>query len=308
MFWFTIAIVAGITGLMVKLYFPILLMIGLMVMTQIRKEPTIGSWFLKKILVLSIVISMIVVFFDLPALIDNVIGLRLAAVKTYNFSLTELINNFKQEGLLLKLILVLIVETILITVFKKLNRMVVWLLLWLFCHFLYVLSFRPVFLHHLSLIYPPLVITIIYLYRLLLPDRYSYTGQLILLSYLVTLTILSIKLPSQSLSIKEKKLIELIKKQTVKNDKIVTDESKFYYLSGRLPAPALVDLSIVRIETGKITTDQFEAIIERERPKLIILWNGRLLRLIKDQQWLEKLGYSLVVSYQKDKLIYGKSF
>lgn len=72
---------------------------------------------------------------------------------------------------------------------------------------------------------------------------------------------------------------KFIQDYTGRNDLIITDEASLYGITGRLPPPELADLSQVQINSKNISAEKISKAVNLYKPKIILIWNGRLNRL-----------------------------
>lgn len=238
-------------------------------------------------------------------MINNTIGLRLQAARYYPISPQGFWQYFIEDKSLVFLGFLFFVQLIINFIYRKISLRSIISILWLFSTVVFIIFFRPIFPHHLSLLVIPLVLSVV----LLIDDFFKLERRYWLL-YLIIIVLLmgqfiSIKKYENKLTEEEKSLINLIKAKTDKKDFIITDEAKFYPLSQRLPPPELVDTSFVRVLSGNLNKKNFSLLVKYYKPKLIILWNGRLARLTDNGDDLTDLGYKKISFYSTDKAVYS---
>ena len=218
--------------------------------------------------------------FGIKDVFYNSILLRFQAVATSSSSF--LLFDYLKKDIVLSII---IFGSLILSFFKKknlhypINIIFVWSIFVLTIFIFY----RPLFPHHLVILTVPMVLLFSQLVSLLFNNKKLYKS-IVLVFLIIAFTnriYITIKTPSKLINNQQQKAVDIIKKYTDPNDVVVSDEEILNGLSGRLPPPALSDISQVRINSNNLTSKDFKQIITFYKPKLIIPWNGRL-ELIKN--------------------------
>jgi len=251
--------------------------------------------FSKIIRLLSVFISVSILFFlifilpfGIQSIIKDTLGLRLdAAHVNYSQSLAFFEYIWRDFPLAL-----LTAGAIVITFLKKdsFRFPLLPLLVWTLTVSVIFIFYKPLFIHHMVIYAVPLVLYFSISLVSLLKKRIrfypliiSFFALLVLINYLS----LTSKKTTNILSSDQQKAIVLINNFTNKNESIVTDDGILSGASNRLPPPELSDLSSVRINSNNLSPEQFKRIIDKEKPKLIIPWNGRLNSMVGFNDILE---------------------
>lgn len=242
--------------------------------------------------------------FGLREIINNTLGLRLQAASYYPVSPQIFWQYFVEEKSLVILTALFFLQLVINFFYKRISLSSLVLVLWLVSTAIFIIFFRPIFPHHLSLLVVPLVLSTVFLIDGFFKLERKYWLVCLITVVLLLVQIKTIKKYQNGLTKQEDSLVQLIKAQTDKKDFIVTDEAKFYPLSQRLPPPELVDTSFVRILSGNLNKKNFSLVVKRYKLKLIILWNGRLARLTNNGDDLTDLGYKKLTFYGKNKAVY----
>lgn len=246
-----------------------------------------------------------VVFFIFPfGIIEvfyNSILLRFQAAASSPISFL-LLDYLKRDTVLLGIIIGVLVFSF----YKKNNFDYFYkiILLWGIFTLMLFIFYRPLFPHHLVMLVVPMVL----LFSLSVEDFiknkkiFRFLVLIILVIALSNRIYLTAKTSSKLINDQQQKAVDIIKKYSIPNDVVVSDEEILNGLSGRLPPPELSDISQVRIRSDNLTSENFIKIINTYKPKLIIPWNGRLESIKK---FNEVLGdYKILSRISDSKIIY----
>ena len=274
---------------------------GFILLTQ--KKQRIFNTFL--FLISSIfIISASLNFFGINVVINNVLSLREKAISVYPFEPFKVFDYLMQDLLLLALILINIFYALLR--WRK-DLIFTSLFLWFISSLFLIFSFRPLFQHHLVFLAVPSALLFSYLFLFMNASINRLIEAIVVLVVLITFinNFYSLKERQNSRSIIEREVAkDFILENTDNNDVIIADEAALYGMTGRLPPPELVDISYVQIKSGNISSQKFQAIIKKYKPKLIIAWNGRLA-LINGFYDIIKKDYKIRKLIKNDKRIYS---
>lgn len=219
--------------------------------------------------------------FGLQNIFSMVLSVRLAAFQTTHFSL--ILITYILHDPYLTLIICASLILLLLRPKQLLQFPLLPIFLWAFLTFVFLFLYRPLFPHHLAILVTPFVL-LFSLLMISIPKKYMFFYQLgsviVLIVSCIILLYQMYHLPVYFLSPKQKKLITIIDHYTNSSDSILTDEEIVNSITNRLPSPQLSDVSFVRITSGSLPPNKFQEIINTERPKLIIPWNGRLAVLL----------------------------
>lgn len=253
-----------------------------------------------------LVACVIVLFpYDLAAVYDQAIRFHLQAKAAFP---TSWAGNLQLLLSLVKLEPGLIGLTVagLIILFRKRRLAFLWLCLWIAGVALFLVDHSPLFGHHAVILVPPLAIAAgasALWFPMIWRRKWTRPLGLLLLLPLFGLEPAMVeplkvrpafslqrdlKPPSWVLADdqeREQQVLELIEQHTRPSDFIVSDRQMQIFRTGRNMPPALVDTSIVRINSGYLTDGQ--AINASEEVRLIIFWNGRLERLHEYRRWVQ---------------------
>ena len=245
--------------------------------------------------------------YDLSAVYDQAILFHLKAKGAFPGSWTEnlkrLYSIFELEPGLIALTL-----TGLLILFWKRRLAGIWLCLWIAAATFFLLDHTPLFQHHSVILIPPLAIAagtstlwltsfwrkkwIRPLGFLLLLPLFALEPASGLLEPLKLRPAVSLQRdlnsPSPELPFdleSETEALHLIEQNTRPDDFIVSDRQMQIFRTGRNVPPAMVDTSVVRIQSGYLTDSQ--AISASENARMIIFWTGRLERLREYRRWVQ---------------------
>ncbi len=269
-------------AILTKFDYSLILPFGFILLTQKKKRIFNVSLFLiSSVLVIFITLN----FFGIQVIANSVLSLREKALEVYSFEPLKIFELLKKDIVLFVLIFANIFYA-----FVRWRKDLIFssFFLWLISSLFLVFSFRPLFPHHLVFLTIPAV--------LLFAERISIK-HLIEIKTIVFLLIALVSFRNNffnmlswqdTISIKEREVARnFILKYTDKYDSIVTDEAALYGMTGRLPPPELVDTSFVQVRSGNISSEKFNALIKKYKPKLIIAWNERLNEIKNFEKLIE---------------------
>lgn len=268
---------------------------------QQHKTPKKTLYALTLFCTTGILFSLFVVsFFPLRQLIVNTIQIRLAqfGVGGGNFFL------YIQHNIVLFSLSIL---TVLLLLFnrRKFTFPLFPLFLWTATIFVILAVYHPLFIHHLTLFYIPLII----LFSYLVFDTFSsYSSHLSWIGFATCIagflfyTAFFYPLHTKSVAtVQEKEAATFIDVHASPQEAILTDDEYLYPLSKRYPLPLLADTSFVRIAADNVSLQSIEKILLQHPPKIIIPLTGRLItihnfsEIVKGYQKEEKQGITFYV-------------
>ena len=88
--------------------------------------------------------------------------------------------------------------------------------------------------------------------------------------------------------------IRLVQENTSPDDYVVSDDGMVIGLSGRMTPPDLADLSLVRIQSGSLTAENFFSDLEIYKPRMVLVWTGNLDVLNRFPEIMSELHYTLI--------------
>lgn len=243
--------------------------------------------------------------FGIKDVFYNSIFLRFQAA-AHSSSSFLLLDYFKRDIVLSLIIL----GSLILSIFKK-NKFdypLKIIFLWGIFVLTIFIFYRPLFPHHLVMLTVPMVLLFSQLVNLCFNNKkfYKYTVLILLIIALANRIYITIKTPSRLINNQQQYAVDIIKKYTNLNDVIVSDEEILNGLSGRLPPPALSDVSQVRINSNNLTVEELKQIIISYKPKLIIPWNGRLESISNFKDIL--IDYRILTTISDSKNIYIRIF
>lgn len=189
---------------------------------------------------------------------------------------------------------------------KSLDRISGILPVWSISSLVFFFFYRPLFPHHLAILSVPFVLLFCFLVNRILENKKTigYTLLLVVTGLAVYTRInLISKTPKNLLDRNRQEAVNFIIRNTDVNDVIISDEEILNALSGRLPPPELSDVSYVRIRSGNLDYRLVGQIIKKVKPKLIVMWNGRLQLIKGFDGFLE--NYHEIAGFGKSKRIFG---
>ncbi len=221
-----------------------------------------------------ILISVILtVPFGVNEIVRNVFVLRSQTLSVYPFEPFRVFELFKND-LILSLVIILSMFFF-ILLRSKIKGLTSIVFLWSIISFCLLFVYRPLFPHHLVFVTVPFVLLFSFLiseFKKLEKYVLFVVICFLLLNFYQTFKIVSNGILSQE----QMRGVELIKKYSKPNDFVISDEEILSAESGRLPPPELADLSYVRIKSGNLNSKEFQDILKKYKPRLIVAWNGRL--------------------------------
>jgi len=177
--------------------------------------------------------------------------------------------------------------------------------LWGLTSITFFFFYRPLFPHHLAILSIPVALLFSYSIFLVLKSKIKLY---IIIVFIITSVFLVNRVntfftkENQILHKDHQKAINIIRKNTQKDDLIVSDEQILSAASDRLPPPELSDISYVRIRSKNLSPEKFAKIINEYKPKMIIPWNGRLREIENFNRIL--VDYHKIATLGKSKEIY----
>ena len=270
------------------------------------KEEKISTKNIFKLLLTFIMVSLgffifLVFPFGIKEVFNNSILLRFQAATT-SLSSFSLFDYLKKDNILLMIIL----GSLILSFIKKnkFNFLIKIILLWSIFVLVIFIFYRPLFLHHLVILTVPTVLlfSLIVDYYFSNKKLYGFIVLVILIISLSNRIYITAKTSSRLINNQQQYAVDIIKKYTKFDDVVVSDEEILNGLSGRLPPPALSDVSQVRINSNNLTSEDFKQIITFYKPKLIIPWNGRLESIKNFKENLT--DYRILTSISTSKNIY----
>src|SRR3989338_3719239 len=226
----------------------------------------------------SIIFFLLFIFpFGISDVFRNTVGLRLKALTFYPLTHDLFLSYLKKDLILLLIVMVGILLSIINR--ARLKYPAIIFLIWELTTIFFLIIYQPLFPHHLSLLVMPATLFFSYQFGYVLQNkRYAFKviSVIVLIISISYRIYIVIKTPSEILTGQQKSAVSIIKEYTNLHDYVISDEAILNAESGRLPPPALADISFVRIQSKDISTDRFIQIVNKYKPKLIIAWNGRL--------------------------------
>ncbi|MFA6532690.1 MAG: glycosyltransferase family 39 protein [Patescibacteria group bacterium] len=164
--------------------------------------------------------------------------------------------------------------------------------------------YRPLFPHHLVILTVPFVLLFSQVTELFFSNKklFSYFVSILLIISLTNRIYITTSTSSKLINEQQENAVRIINKYTNSKDIVVSDEEILNGISGRLPPPELSDISLVRIKSGNLSSEDFKQAIFAYKPKLIIPWNGRLEAIKNFRENL--LNYRILASFSSSKNIY----
>jgi len=239
--------------------------------------------------------------FGIKDVFNNSILLRFQAAASSSSSF--LLFDYLKKDIVLSAI---ILGSLILSFFKKdsLRYPINIIFIWSIFVLILFIFYQPLFPHHLVILTVPMVLLLSQLVNLCFNNKklYKFITLAFLIIALTNHIYITIKTPSRLINNQQQKAVDIIKKYTHPNDVVVSDEEILNGLSGRLPPPALSDVSQVRINSNNLTPEDFKQIITFYKPKLIIPWNGRLESIKNFKDIL--VDYKILATISDSKNIY----
>lgn len=196
------------------------------------------------------------------------------------------------------------------------------IVLWLLASVAVLAQQQPLFLHHMVLLAPPLVILASHCVSAL-PEadkRFAVVGDgathwagrlalLIVLVCVVSGVVIGAKSDAQSARAPSHSTLQLaaaLRDVTLPSDYVVTDDQYVAGLADRNVLPQLVDTSLVRIQSGYLTASQLEALITSTDTRTILFASGRFDQIPGFRGWVEA-HFSAVPQVGNGQMLYVKA-
>ncbi len=287
LFWFILSVLFINLAFWTKLditFFPTFILILFLLFKE--KKISISNIINLILVFLTISLGFFLIFilpFGIKEVFNDSILLRFQAI-TSSQPVLILFDYLKKDALLSLIILGSLFLSLLKRNFIKypLNIIFTWAIFVLIIFIFY----RPLFPHHLAILTVPMVLLFsqLIVYRFKNKKLYRFIILACFIIAFISRIFISISTSSKLISDQQQKAIDIIKEYSNIDDVIISDEEILTGLSGRLPPPALSDISQVRINSNNLSAEEFKQIIAFNKPKLIIPWNGRLesIRNFKD--------------------------
>jgi 4-amino-4-deoxy-L-arabinose transferase-like glycosyltransferase len=252
--------------------------------------------------VVSIVLFLGIAPFGLANVYRNVIVLRVLAYSVYALNPMQAIG-FLQQPFQLVMTGTFITGMILAALLAYRDRskiyplvlLAVWVIVSLGMLFLY----RPIWQHHFVILAIPVSLLFAYsLYGLFNVMRFSRVLHVAVPILLVVILACNLNRAFISqpglLSASHKKGIQLVQSYTNPDDYIISDDGMVTGISGRMTPPDLADLSLVRVQSGSLSSDDFINDLKTYKPKMVLVWAGQLSLLPSFTQTLTEFHYTLI--------------
>lgn len=194
--------------------------------------------------------------------------------------------------------------------------------LWLLASVAVLLEQQPLFLHHMALLVPPLVM-LASTSGSVLPQagkRYAagfdvgmiWTGRaalIVVLACVVAGVFIGVKTDTRAArtpSANTLRLAAALRDLTLPSDYVVTDDQYIAGLADRNVIPQLVDTSLVRIQSGYLTASQLETLVTATDSRTILFASGRFDQAPGFRAWVEA-HFSAVPAVGDGHMLYIKS-
>ena len=175
---------------------------------------------------------------------------------------------------------------------------VIVLLAWIISTLILLVAYHPLWPHHLSLLALPVALLFsLSIFKLLdrLHTRFAHTAALIfVVAVLIGRFAYALSVPQGIVTEIGQHGVDLVKTHTQPGDYVVSDYGLIPALAGRPTPPDLTDLSLVRIKSGSISQQVFEAALDQYKPKMILLWADKLLFMPNFDDIMERHHYTLI--------------
>jgi len=180
---------------------------------------------------------------------------------------------------------------------------------WLLTTFATLFIYRPLQIHHLVfLTVPAAALTASALCHLLTRVRWRWATACMvgfpLVMTLINQFVAAASAQSGVANPPQKRGIALVRAKTQAEDFIVCDDGIITGLSERRTPPFLTDLSHVRLRSGRVTRERFEAELDRFRPKLVLVWADRLTDLPYFADVMKSHRYQRIKNKDKAHQVY----
>ena len=193
--------------------------------------------------------------------------------------------------------------------------------LWLVASVAVLVQQRPLFLHHMALLAPPLVVlasmTASGVPEVARRVADGVTGSRIWASRIALAVVLGCAVAGLLIGVKSDthaahspsadtlRLAAAIRVRTLPTDYIATDDQYIAGLADRNVISQLVDTSLVRIQSGYLTASQLESLITSTDTRMILFASGRFDQVPGFRAWVEE-HYSAVPEVGDGHMLYVK--
>lgn len=254
--------------------------------------------------------------------IDQLVTFRTSAQKVYRLSIPH--NAQMVAGLYRAQPhdLILAGLGLMILVWQRQWRLLVVLMGFLASCLIALLTYSPLFDHHLVLLLPPLAIAagigLSASLRVLvgtIPPAQSfrrYLGQALSLAVLALALVEAVPaaarlqhdLPNVAASwVEPAQAVAALRALPGGVDELLLDDQMVAFVAGKLVLPEMVDTSRVRISTGYLTLEDLITVIEKDDPDAIFFWSDRFRRIPGFRQWVRQ-HYRLYQSLGNGRELY----
>ena len=251
-------------------------------------------------------------FYDLPSFYDQVIGMRFASREVFSeerfVTSTQLIVDFLSDN---PAIIVLSMYGITFVGLKRV-RHYGFLFVWLILTWATLIVHIPLRYKHLPLLIPPLAVwggaAVQYMVGWLIKRDWSVLNLKVLAvlgATILSIAVLWVSIPEviaenqgQNFVVERKagrrNAITRANVLTAPRDCVVSDDPVLLHATGRLTAPELSEVSVTRITSGYLTTQQLIQVIDKRGCQVVIVATERFAELLPGlEDWLSE-NYLLI--------------
>lgn len=196
------------------------------------------------------------------------------------------------------------------------------IVLWVLASVALLLQQQPLFLHHMALLAPPLVVLASGVVsaspvagKRLAGSAHKiavWSGRLALVIALVAVVggaVVGVKSDARAARSPSPQTLQLaaaLRVVTLPSDYVVTDDQYVAGLADRNVLPQLVDTSLVRIQSGYLTAGQLESLITSTDTRTILFSSGRFDQIPGFRAWVEA-HFSAVAQVGDGRMLYIKT-
>jgi len=237
--------------------------------------------------------------FGLTAVYQNVVTLRTLAGVAFPHDTGVFLSTLAQKPQLWKIgVLAILSSGLAFFANHDARPPVLILLAWTLSTLIILFFYHPLWQHHLTLLALPVALLFsLSVYKIFAPRLEG----LVRAATLVFVVVVLIGRFNYTLSVRQGIMsdidwhgVNLVKANTQPGDYVVSDQGFIPVLADRPTPPNLTDLSPVRIISGGLSQQAFEAALDQYKPKMILLWEEWLVSMPNVDEIVKRHHYALM--------------
>jgi 4-amino-4-deoxy-L-arabinose transferase-like glycosyltransferase len=301
--WIILSALAAGMSLLTKGDVSVLPAVGLVMMWAVieRKEPFLRLVSHAGLFAMAYVAMVILMClpFGLTAVYQNVVTLRILAGAAFPQDTGVFFSMLAEKPQLVAFgVLAILSSGLALFADHDARPPVLVLLAWTLSTFIILFFYHPLWQHHLTLLALPVALLFsLSVYKIFALELEGFVP----VATLVLVVAALVSRFNYTLSVRQGIMwdidwhgVDLVKANTQPGDYVVCDQGFIPVLAGRPIPPNLTDLSPVRIRSGGLSQQAFEAALDQYKPKMILLWQEWLVSMPNVDDIVKRHHYALI--------------